>query len=209
MKPAASLARQSTRSTSRGLYIARHAGILLAACFMFCIQPLLQSCTEADSRFANIYAKLILQNIQQSPVLYTACNSMGEFCTIEYKKSKFVMTDARGKTSPMNPTYEQMQGGFSLGLSTGLIVGLPTIPELGMAQSRVVCFDLACSNCYKEFSICKKMQLKEGGKSYCPSCQRTYDLNNQGFICDGEAGRALYRYNVFIDGNNTLVVSNK
>nr|MCR4591599.1 hypothetical protein [Bacteroidaceae bacterium] len=96
--------------------------------------------------------------------------------------------------------------GFNLGLS-GLIVGLPNIPEIGKTESQVVCFELACSNCWEDYNITKPLVVSEGVAT-CNSCKRTYDLNNTGFITKGEVGRPLYRYRVSYV-NNTLVVSNR
>jgi hypothetical protein len=48
----------------------------------------------------------------------------------------------------------------------------------------VVCFDLACSNCYQDYNITKPLTVKEGTAT-CNSCKRTYDLNNTGFIIKG------------------------
>lgn len=180
---------------------------MLVACSLLCLQPTLQGCAEADSRFAHIYVRFVMENILQAPVLYTACYSMGEFCTITAKNQQFIFENTR-QQNVVNLTATNNYEGFSLGLSTGLIVGLPTIPEMGAMQSQVVCFDLACANCYRDYSICKRMQLKEGEKVYCQSCKRTYDLNNQGIICDGNEGRPLYRYKVSVNGNS-LVVNNQ
>ena len=193
--------------SGKGKRFVCHARNLFATCGLFCLMPLLQGCAEADSRFANIYAHFVMENIQQAHVLYTACNSMGEFCTITAKNQQFIFDNNRQQNA-VNFTAMNNYQGFHFGLSTGLIVGLPTIPEIGMMQSQVVCFDLACANCYQDYSICKRMQLQENGKVRCHSCQRTYDLNNQGLICDGSSGRALYRYRATLTGN-ALVVSNR
>lgn len=208
MKATAPLVEETSRRTGQQHSRFRYAGILLTACFMLCLQPFLQSCTEVDSRFSNIYVRFIMDNVLQSPaVLYPSCNSMGEFCTITAKGQQFIFENTRQKES-VNFTAMNNYQGFSFGLSTGLIVGLPTIPEMGAMQSQVVCFDLACANCYQDYSICKRMQLKENGKAHCKSCQRTYDLNNQGLVCDGVSGRPLYRYRVSLNGNS-LIVSNR
>ena len=95
----------------------------------------------------------------------------------------------------------------SLGLS-GLIVGLPNIPELGADIPRVVAFDLACP-CYEDFSTTRNLQLKEGGRAVCTRCGRTYDLNNQGIVADGPSGRSLFRYRTNYNAfGNTLTVNN-
>ncbi|MBO7067602.1 MAG: hypothetical protein J6W52_02835 [Bacteroidaceae bacterium] len=165
------------------------------------------SCSNnADYTYCNLPAKFVLENAYQAPVLYTACNSMGEFCTITSDGKQFIFRGSSREPSYVNITALAGYSGFYLGLS-GLIVGLPNIPEIGETASKVVCFDLACSNCYEDYNITKPLTVKEGSAT-CASCKRVYDLNNTGFISKGEAGRALYRYRVSY-ANNTLVVSNR
>lgn len=163
-------------------------------------------CQDTDYTYCNLPAKFIFENTYQAPALYTACNSMGEFCTITSDGKQFIFKGSK-VTSTVNKTALTDYAGFYLGLS-GLIVGLPNIPEIGKTESQVVCFDLACSNCYEDHNITKPLNLRNDGIATCASCKRTYDLNNTGFISNGEAGKPLYRYRVSYV-NNTLVVSNR
>ena len=131
---------------------------------------------------------------------------MGEFCSITTDGVYFIFKGSV-KQSPIPIDERYRRDGFYLGLS-GLIVGLPNIPEIGKTESQVVCYDLACSNCYEDYNITKPLALHNDGTATCASCKRTYNLNNTGFITKGEAGRPLYRYRVSYV-NNTLVVSNR
>ena len=164
------------------------------------------ACQKADYTYSSLPAKFIMENAYQAPALYTACNSMGEFCSITSDGKQFIFKGSK-VTSTVNKTALTDYAGFYLGLS-GLIVGLPNIPEIGKTESQVVCFDLACSNCYEDYNITKPLNLHSDGTATCGSCKRTYDLNNTGFISNGEAGRALYRYRVSYV-SNSLVVSNR
>ena len=183
----------------------RNISRLLAVC---CCVLFGVSCQEADYTYCNLPAKFIFENAYQAPALYTACNSMGEFCTITYSKDgkQFVFKGSAKEPSYVNLTAIAGYTGFHLGLS-GLIVGLPNIPEIGQTESKVVCFDLACSNCYQDYNITKPLVVQEGTAT-CNSCKRTYDLNSTGFITKGEAGKPLYRYRVSYI-NTTLGVSNR
>lgn len=164
-------------------------------------------CQDADHTYSNLPAKFVFENAYQAPALFTACNSMGEFCTITFSRDgkQFVF---KGSSATSNVPLTAIVGysGFHLGLS-GLIVGLPNMPEIGKTESQVVCYDLACSNCYEDYNITKPLVVQEG-MATCNSCKRTYDLNNIGFVAKGETGRSLYRYRVSYVGN-TLVVSNR
>jgi hypothetical protein len=87
---------------------------------------------------------------------------------------------------------------------SGLIVGLPEIPEMGKDMSEVVCYDLACRNCYDDYIITKPLQLKENGMAHCRNCNRDYNLNDLGHT---ENGKPLFRYRARLIGN-TLVIAN-
>ena len=169
---------------------------------------LLVSCTsgEVNNKFCNMPARLTIENVQQAPVLFTACESMGEYCYITSNGQQFLFTNAVGKTDPINILAMSGYSGYYLGLD-GFIVGRLTIPEMGEDFTRVVCYDRACSNCYQNYNITKPLQLQSGGYVKCYSCGRTYNLNDIGNISDGPAGRPLYRYRVNYVGN-ALVINN-
>lgn len=177
--------------------------LTVGCCLLFGV-----SCQNSDYTYSSLPAKFIFENAYQAPALYTACNSMGEFCTITYSKDgkQFVFKGSTKEPSYVNLTALAGYTGFRLGLS-GLIVGLPNIPEIGKTESQVVCFDLACSNCYNDYNITKPLIVTEGTAT-CNSCKRTYDLNNTGFVIKGETGKPLFRYRVSYV-SNTLVVSNR
>ena len=173
-----------------------------------CCLLMILGCEKVDNTFCNLPAKFLFENTYQAPALHTACNSMGEFCTITFSKDgkQFIFKGSSKEPSYVNLTAIAGYTGFNLGLS-GLIVGLPNIPEIGKSDPQVVCFDLACSNCYNDYNITKPLTV-QNGTATCNSCKRTYDLNNTGFVSKGEAGKSLFRYRVnYI--NNTLVVSNR
>lgn len=161
---------------------------------------------EVNNKFCNLPARLTIENVTQAPVLYTACESMGEYCTVTSDGQRFLFTDAGNHTSPINILAISSYNGYYLGLN-GFIVGKLTIPEIGEDFVRVVCYDRACSNCYQNYSITKPLQLQVGGYAKCNSCGRTYNLNDVGNVSDGPAGRPLYRYRVnYI--SNALVINN-
>lgn len=176
--------------------------VVMGCCLMFG-----SSCQDADYTYCNLPAKFVFENAYQAPALYTACNSMGEFCTVTFSRDgKQFVFKGSSTTSNVPLTAVVGYGGFVLGLS-GLIVGLPNIPEVGKTESQVICYELACSNCYEDYNITKPLALKDGTAT-CNSCRRVYDLNSTGLVTQGTAGRPLYRYRVSYM-NNTLVVSNR
>lgn len=181
---------------------------LKAAVAVLLSMVLLASCKsgETNNKYCNLRARLNIENVTQAPVLFTACESMGEYCTVKTDGQRFLFTDATNHTSAINITAMTGYSGFYLGLS-GFIVGKLMIPEMGEDVVRVVCFDLACSNCYQAYNITKPLVLLTSGYAKCNNCQRSYNLNDCGTISDGQPGRNLYRYRVSYVGN-TLVINN-
>lgn len=163
----------------------------------------LLSCTgQTEQFYANLPACFRVQYVQTIPPLNAALNSMGEFATITQRTNVYIYSNTQ--TSTQRPVTDADRN--YMGLS-GFIVGLPNIPPLGSSVSQVVCYDLACPNCYEEQVVTREMQLQAGGKCYCRLCQRTYDLNNQGYVTSGTPGKSLYRYRVTYQ-NNTLLINN-
>ena len=162
--------------------------------------------SEVTTKYCNLPARLTIENVIQSSTLFTACESMGEYCTITSNGRQFLFTDATGKSDPINILAESDHNGYYLGLD-GFIVGRLTIPEMGTDVNSIVCYDRACSNCYQNYNITKPLKLATSGYASCSSCGRTYNLNDTGNISDGPAGRPLYRYRVSYIGH-TLVIHN-
>ncbi len=173
-----------------------------------CLVLCLASCSGTDGIFSSLPAYFVMDNVLQAPVLYTSLQSMGEFCTVRATGGKYEFASPTQKTpSYVNITQLGSLSGFYMGLS-GFVVGLPHIPEMGHDQSRVVCYDLACPNCYRDYNVTKRMTLQEGGFTHCTSCSRTYTLNDMGLVAKGEAGHSLIRYRVSYAGH-TLVINNR
>ncbi len=170
----------------------------------FCVA----SCTDGvvSNKYCSLPASFTFTPVNYISQLYTSCESQGEWCTIILRNHKFYFAKANGSTGEANMVAQYNYTVPRMGLS-GFIVGLPNIPEMGEMMPVVTCFDLACRNCYDNFSITPRMALQEGGFAYCSRCQRTYDLNNTGQVSKGEAGQPLFRYRVYY-GNNTLAINN-
>ena len=169
---------------------------------------LLTACRDGNvqNKFCKLPARLNIENVLQAPVLFTCCESMGEYCTVTSDGQRFLFTDVTNHTSAINITSIVGYSGYHLGL-TGFIVGRLTIPEMGEDFTRVVCYDRACSNCYQNYNITKPLQLQTGGYAKCNNCGRTYNLNDIGNISNGPAGFSLFRYRVDYL-SNALVINN-
>lgn len=177
-------------------------GIILIMAILF-----LPCCSDdVEDTYANYAAFFVCTTVSTIPQLSSALNGWGMFITIRYSGGKYLFTDESGNCTTINPTALTDYSSFVLGLS-GFIVGLPNVPELGSDTSTPVCFDLACPNCYEEFSIARNLSLGESGFASCSLCERTYDLNNLGIVSDGDGGISLLRYHISYSGN-TMVINN-
>lgn len=157
------------------------------------------SCQKAEYVYSQYQARFAYSPVSAKPTLFRACTSLGEFCSITYPPGKSYVI--KSPSTPSVVDYIQrtaLQGyqGFVLGVGGGLIVGLPSIPEMLTEESQVTCYDLCCSNCYQNYHVHKHLELHTGGQATCLSCNRVYDLNSQGIVSKGDPGRSLFRYYV-------------
>ncbi len=164
--------------------------------------------TLVSNRYSSLPARFAFSPTISVPVLHNSINSPGEWCSIRLQGQKLIFTNPSvAQPGTWNLTALQGYTGFYLGVGNGLAVGLPNMPEIGADMPVVTCYDLCCSNCWEQYTITKPLTLHEGGEAQCTRCNRHYDLNNQGLIARGEAGKSLYRYRVFYNGN-AINVSN-
>ncbi len=167
----------------------------------------LLSCSEnVENKYTSHDANFVFRQTNTVPQLNAALNNMGEFSTITLDRNYFHFTNLTG-TTKVNRTAVNNYSSFYMGIG-GFIVGLPNIPEPGKDLPTVVCFDLACRNCYDQYIIARSLKLQENGMAHCTNCQRTYNLNNQGLVAAGTPGNALFRYHVTF-GNNVLAIINR
>ena len=188
---------------------------LLFSYLLFSFLFFLTSCNDdlVSNKYCNLPARFTFSPVSSISQLNSACNNMGEWCTIttftkEIDGNTWVyasFANPQGST-PWPLSKLDNYKGYDMGQS-GFIVGLPNIPEMGESVSVVTCYDLACRNCYDNFSVTKRMTLQESGYAQCPSCNRIYNLNNTGIVSSGDAGKPLFRYRVYFNGN-TLSINN-
>ncbi|MBP5381085.1 MAG: DUF559 domain-containing protein [Bacteroidaceae bacterium] len=183
--------------------------------FLLSIFLFFSSCDNdlVSNKYCNLPARFTFSPVTSISQLNTSCKSMGQWCTITtftkeidgYTWVYASFANPQGST-PWPLSKLDNYKGYDMGLS-GFIVGLPNIPEMGESEPVVTCYDLACRNCYDNFSTTKRMTLMESGYAQCPSCNRTYNLNNTGQVSSGDAGKPLFRYRVYFNGN-TLSINN-
>ena len=173
---------------------------------------LLFSCVDDDeSPFARRPAFFRFSPVTAAPkTLLPALSSPGEWCTITLSTTSYNFRSATGKTD----TYPQTQLD-AYGRPTwvsGLIVGTPTVPELGFSDFAPVCYDAVCPYCFEDGGITRQVVFTDValGRVGCTRCRRTYDINNGGIVIEGASSPRdprLYRYRC-IYSNDAFVVQN-
>lgn len=151
--------------------------------------------------FEEPLVRFVMPNIYAVPLLANACVAPGEFCTITCQNGMYYFSTPYN-SSIISSNAMQTHLSNVLGLC-GLIIGTPNFSFNGTS---VVCYDLACPNCHSQSRIAS-LTLMAGGFVTCSVCGRCYDLNSNGVVSSGEAGRSLYRYRVALSGQMLMVTN--
>ncbi len=169
------------------------------------------ACSSNDDNlyYTGSKASFTYSPVENSPLLLRALRNSGEFAiflnTVYNGSMRFVISNAQGAEETIQGTSVDYYKSMYFGLSNGFIIGMPTLPEVGVDITSPVCFDVVCPNCYNNYSICKRLSLREGGYAFCGSCSRIYNLNNYGIVSDGEGGRNLFRYHITASGSTMSI----
>ena len=171
---------------------------------------LFTGCTTDDMQtmYSRYRASFFYQKVMQVQPLYASLTGSGQFCTIAFQGMN-VTFSSNGTSYTDNLT--QVAGYQSPVFLGGFIVGQANMPETGQTNLPLMCYDLACPNCYNEMGLTRHMSVMEyNGKQVasCSKCKRKYDLNNTGIPIEGEKGLKLERYHIVYDGSNIMRIYN-
>ena len=135
-----------------------------------------------------------------------AVTSWGTFVHITLTGSNGIKLEVYGQDAEVVQAVASEQPElFSLGIDngSGLFVGCSTLND-----GALYAFDGQCPNCFTGGITSYRLAFSQSGQWVtCPSCHRSYDLNNSGIIVSGDAGSKLYRYRASYAGS-MLQVSN-
>ncbi len=163
---------------------------------------------STNNTYSSDRAFMKFRPVTAVPLLYTACNSMGEFVAVSIGTNTFNFTTAAGKSSSYPFTAEIKNYGQPECVS-GFIIGISTQPDMNL-QYPLLCYELACPNCYKDSYIQTQLRFSATEELTCPRCKRSYSLQNQGVVTKGNEGRPLLQYRTvaYNTANDILVVMN-
>ncbi len=157
-----------------------------------------------ESKYSKYRASFSLSPINTIAPLNSALSTYGEFCTITADANHYYFRTLTNSLPVNRDAFSAYKTYICIG---GFVVGRSTQTELGTSDYPVVCYDLACPNCYHEDMIAKNMTLENGGRVSCSRCSRTYDLCNEGLVVSGNKGRKLERYRISYS-STAIMISN-
>ena len=158
------------------------------------------SCGDTENEFTIGVCLLVIDNAtHQDPTLASAmnANAPGTFCLVK-KETKngatyFTFTNNAGLSSSKIQNAIDQRRSSIIGYNNGIIVGFGALSN----PATFYAYDHECPNCFDPNAIPMKsrpLSMSSSGQATCAVCHRQYDLNNNGFISSGEAGKRLTRY---------------
>ena len=157
------------------------------------------SCGEAEFEYSSAPCSLIIDNsLHQDATLASALTQYsGTYVTITIITKSgaryFSFTNNVGKhTESIFNAYDERRS-LILGYNGGLIVGYGN-----SIDGVLYAFDRECPNCFDPNMLPLKsrpLSVSEDGIATCSYCKRQYNLNIGGFICKGDKGKKMTKYN--------------
>lgn len=172
--------------------------IAIAASTCCTAMALLLSC--ADSEYSNYACHLSINNsIMQNMTLASAMTAESPGIFVRISKdgtTKFKFESNQSST----PTYGAItaidqKAQWTIGIYNAVIVGFSNLDQ------KFMCYDNQCPNCYESSGLTRYgMTMNTNGTITCRYCHRTYDMNNNGIITQGDGGKNLIRYRATTTG---------
>ena len=178
--------------------------------YIIALLTLFTACGDVEYEFSNFPCNFVFNNTgNKSAALASAINpnSPGIFCRVRQSGNYFIFDNNQGLSDRVVQDAIDQQATVVLGQynETGIIIGY------GNAGYPYVfyAYDSQCPNCYSQSNGLPRYALtvKGDGTAECGSCGRRYNLNNGGYIIDGDKGDKLIRYNAFVSGDLVRVIN--
>lgn len=173
----------------------RHLPTLLVVLLM------LSGCGKLEDEYSTRYRCRFLFNnaIHNNTRIQAACTSWGTFVHITLTGNRTVKLEVFGQDAELvQPVASEQPELYALGIDngSGLFIGCSSFND-----GAIYVFDGQCPNCYSGGMTSYRLAFSQSGQWVtCPSCHRSYDLNNGGLVVQGDAGSKLYRYRASYSG---------
>ena len=179
---------------------------------MSLLTMMFSSCGEAEFEYSSAPCYLIIDNsLHHDATLASALTQYsGTYVTITIITKSgaryFSFTNNVGKhTESIFNAYDERRC-LLLGYNGGLIVGFGN-----SVDGILYAYDRECPNCFDPNMLSLKsrpLSVSENGIAKCGYCKRQYDLNNGGFISNGDKGKKLTRYSCHATGAYGILTVN-
>ena len=159
----------------------------------------LTSCTE-DAEYTTEYQCFFIYdlNLHNTSIINNAVNpaSLGVFAHVSSIPKNGMrcivseLNDGKTKEQEMITTEKELRQTCILGCANAIYIGNSSL------GNGLFAFDAQCPNCVKQYNLFKYPLSWDQNGSWvkCKHCGRKYDLNNNGFIVEGDKGQHLFRY---------------
>lgn len=170
------------------------------------------SCGDSEFEFSSTPCYVFIDNsVHQNPVLASALTRYsGTFVTISTATKSgarfFTFKDNHGNQSESRFNAYDERRSLHIGMNGSVVVGYGN-----SVDGILYAYDLECPNCFDANALPLKsrpLSVSESGIASCPYCHRKYDMNNGGFITDGDKGDKLTRYRCSATGPNGVLTVN-
>lgn len=163
-------------------------------------------CTNALDEFSKTPCRVVIDNaLHLDATLASAMNSVssGVFCVIrettENGVQRYIVSSNYSLSSSFILNAIELKTTRIVGMNNGIIVGFGNLDNPAIFYA----YDRECPNCYDPDVIpikSRPLSIDEKGWATCKVCNRVYNLNNRGYIIEGEQGLPLTRYRAQTSG---------
>lgn len=164
------------------------------------ILALLGSCGNVEDEYCRRPCHVVIDNaVHMDATLASAMNAMspGIFCEIREVNiggaRHYAFSSNYGMTSTSVLNAIDLRISRIYGLNDGVIVGFGSLDNPAVFYA----YDRECPNCFDPDAIPVKtrpLKMSERGWATCAVCRRSYDMNNRGYVVEGDAGKPLTRF---------------
>lgn len=180
----------------------------------FTILAGLTSCGDSENEYTTKTCYFIFDNsIHTDATLAAAMNpsAPGIFCQVTMAvrsgATYYDFVNNAGVSSSKIQNAVDTRRTLILGYNNGIIVGYGALE----IPAPFYAYDRECPNCFDPSALPMKsypLSMTSNGIATCGKCHRQYDMNNNGFITDGEKGKRLTRYRATTTGPFGVLVVN-
>lgn len=164
------------------------------------VTVLLWGCGDAGFEYSHRPCYVVIDNSKHlDATLASAMNNMtpGIFCMIRLTQkngaSYYSFSSNQNMSSEVLLNAIETSMSRIVGLNNGIIVGFGNLDN----PATFYAYDRECPNCFDPDAIPMKsrpLNIDYKGHATCSMCKRVYDMNNRGFIIEGDKGNPLTRF---------------